>query len=507
VPEAAELEIKARVEEILNRHAAVGLAVGVVRNGSLEFFYGHGAADIASNTPVTEDTVFRVASITKTFTAIAVMQLQEQGRIDLDAPASDYLRAYTLIPAKAAHPPATVRHLLTHTAGLPELVYLWRAFKPVLGETVAYGQRVPTLAEFYRGRLRLVAEPGTRHTYSNHGFATLGQIVEDVSGQPLARYFRDRIFAPLGMADTDLIRSDHVEARLATGYALRADGPRPVSDCDVVTVGGGAIYSTTRDMTRYVAALLGGGANEHGSVLKAETLATMFAPQYQPDPRLLGVGLAFFRHDIGGHLVVEHDGLMPGFSSQMSVAPDDGVGVVAFTNGARSAKAWLGAEVAGILRYVLGVPDPVIRTDVPHHPEIWSDICGWYSFRGSPCDVQKWFIAGAEVFVQRGRLMLRALTPMPALSRGLLLHPDDAKDPYVFRIDLSSFGIGTSRVVFSRSPEAGATAFHLDFAPLSFDKQPATRNPRLWASSGLGLAAAATAVAVRRRRGKQHGGC
>jgi CubicO group peptidase (beta-lactamase class C family) len=74
VPEAAELEIKARVEEILNRHAAVGLAVGVVRNGSLEFFYGHGAADIASNTPVTEDTVFRVASITKTFTAIAVMQ-------------------------------------------------------------------------------------------------------------------------------------------------------------------------------------------------------------------------------------------------------------------------------------------------------------------------------------------------------------------------------------------------------------------------------------------------
>src|SRR5688500_7355704 len=98
-----------------------------------------------------------------------------------------------------------------------------------------------------------------------------------------------------------------------------------------------------------------------------ETLASMFAPQYLPDPRLPGIGLAFFRDDAGGHLVVEHDGLVPGFSSQLSVAPDDGVGVVAFTNGARGAKAWLGAEVVGMLRHVLGVPDEVIRTDVPHH--------------------------------------------------------------------------------------------------------------------------------------------
>jgi CubicO group peptidase (beta-lactamase class C family) len=494
--------MKARVREILNRRPAVGLAVGVVRNGRLEFFSGHGLADIASNTPVTQDTVFRIGSITKTFTAIAVLQLWEQGLVGLDAPANDYLRAYRLIPAKVEHRPATARHLLTHTAGLPELVYPSRAFKPILGETVKFGQHVPTLAEFYRGGLRLVAEPGTRHTYSNHGFATLGQIVEDVSGEPLDRYFREHIFEPLGMEETDLVRSDRVEPRLATGYALRADGPHPVSDWDVVTVGGGSIYSTTRDMARYVAALLGGGTGEHGSVLKPETLASMFAPQYQPDPRLPGVGLAFFRSDAGGHLVVEHDGLVPGFSSQMSVAPDDGVGVVAFTNGARSAKAWLGAEVSGLLRHVLGVPDEVIRTDVPHHPEMWSDICGWYSFCGSFRDVQKWFVAGAEVFVRRSQLMLRALSPIPALNRGLPLHPDDDKDPYVFRIDLSRFGIGTSRVVFSREPGVGTTAVHLGFAPLSFHKQPATKNPRLWATGVLGaVAVAATATAVRRRRG------
>lgn len=363
--------MKARVEEILNRHPAVGLAVGVVRDGSLALFYGHGVAGIASDTPVAENTVFRIGSVTKTFTAIAVMQLWEHGLLDLDAPASDYLRAYKLVPARATHRPATVRHLLTYTAGLPQAVYLSRVFKPTAGEMVEFGQRVPTLAEFYRGELHLVAEPGAMHIYSNHSFATLGQIVEDVSGEPLDRFFTGHIFEPLGMEQTDLLRSEREEGRLATEYALRSHGPRPIRDCDLITAGAGGIYSTTRDMARYVAALLGGGANERGSVLQPETLAAMFAPQYQPDPRLPGVGLAFYRRDVGGHLIVEKDGLVRGFASQVFVAPHDGVGVVAFTNGARAAHAWLGPEVLGILRHVLGVPGDVIRTAVPHHPEIW----------------------------------------------------------------------------------------------------------------------------------------
>jgi CubicO group peptidase (beta-lactamase class C family) len=499
----ADIGLNARVGEILNRHPAVGLAVGVVGNGRLECFHGHGLADIASTTPITQDTVFRIGSVTKTFTAIAVLQLWEQGLVDLDAPANDYLRAYRLIPAKAAHRPATVRQLLTHTAGLPQLVHPSRAYKPILGETVRFGQQLPTLAEFYRGGLRLVAEPGTSCTYSNHGFATLGQLVEDVTGTPLDRYFRDRLFDPLGMADTDLLRSKRVRSRLATGYRVRSDGPHPVDDWDVICVGAGSIYSTTTDMARYVAALLAGGTGEHGSILKPGTLGSMLAPHYQPDPRLPGIGLAFFRDEVGGHLVVEHEGLVPGFSSQLSLAPDDGVGVLAFTNGAKSASAWLGTEVSGLLRYLLGVPDERIRTEIPHHPELWGDLCGWYGFRGSFRDVQRWFVLGAEVSVRRGQLMLRALSPIPAVNRGLALHPDDERDPYVFRIDLSGLGLGTPRVVFSREPGVGTTAVHLEFAPalVSFDKQPATKNPRPWATGALGAVAAATAAtAVRRRR-------
>lgn len=457
---------------ISSRHPAVGLAVGVVRDGCLSDFHGHGFADIASGAPVTEDTVFRIGSITKTFTAIAVLQLCEQGLVDLDSPAGRYLRAYPLIPAKRGHRPPTVRELLTHTAGLPQLVYPARAFQPVLGETVAYGQPVPTLAEFYHGRLRLVAEPGTQHTYSNHGFATLGQIVADVTGQPLRRHFHERIFEPLGMADTDLVRTDRIRARLATGYAVRAGGARPVPDRDLVCAGAGAIYSTASDMARYVAALLAGGSGAHGQILKSETLAGMFTAHYQPDPRLPGVGLGFFRRVLDGHLVAGHDGLVPGFTSQMSLAPDDGIGVVAFTSGAPRAMAWLSTEVAAILGRILGVAEPMIRADVPHHPEIWTDLCGWYSFRGSLRDVQKWLVAGVRILVRRGQLTLWPVTPVPALARGLPLHPDDSDDPYVFRVDLSSLGIGSSRVVFSRSPHGGVTAFHvdLDIAPLSFDK-------------------------------------
>jgi CubicO group peptidase (beta-lactamase class C family) len=509
MPEIDDLKLKASVGEILNRWPAVGMAVGVVRNQSLESFSGHGVADIASNTPITEDTVFRIGSVTKTFTAIAVMQLWEQGLVELDAPANDYLRAYRLIPAKANFRPATVRHLLTHTGGIREVLHPWGLLRMRdLGETVKRGRPVPSLAEYYRGGLRIDAEPGTSFMYTNHGFATLGQLVQDVTGTPLDCYFREHIFEPLGMADTDLLRSERVTSRLATGYELRSDGAKPITDYEVVTVGGGAAYSTPRDMARYVTALLGGGTGEHGAVLKPATLAAMFEPHYQPDARVPGFGLGFFRANLGGHLAVEHDGILPGFDSQIVLAPDDGAGVLAFANGARRGMHWLGPEVGGLLKRLLGVPDEVIRTDVPHHPELWGDLCGWYRFSAHPTDPARFAIgAGAEVVVRRGQLMLRALSPIPALYRGFPLHPDDAQDPYVFRIELPWFGIGTGRVIFSREPGVGTTAVHLDFAPLSFQKEPAGKNPRVWVIGARGaLAVATTATAVRRRRRRPYEG-
>ena len=125
------------VARVLNRWPSAGLAVGVIRGGSLAWFHGQGVAEISSGQSVTADSVFRIGSVTKTFTAIAVMQLWEQGLLDLDAPANEYLHSFRLLPVRAGIGPPTVRHLLTHTAGIG----YWRRFSDLLRPGVGSGVR------------------------------------------------------------------------------------------------------------------------------------------------------------------------------------------------------------------------------------------------------------------------------------------------------------------------------------------------------------------------------
>ncbi len=505
-------EMESLVVEILNRRAAVGLAVGVVRDGRLVFFSGHGRADIASGASITEDTVFRIGSITKTFTAIAVMQLWEEGLIDLDAPANDYLKAYQLLPAEESFLPATLRQLLTHTAGVPDVRHvsdlLHAGLTPSDGRppalSVDFGEELPSLAEYYRGALRVVVEPGSAFAYSNHGYATLGQIVEDVSAIPLERYFRERIFEPLGMADSSLVRTDRVASRLAMGYRLGRRGAVPVPDRDWIGAGAGGTYSTVRDLARFVAALLGGGANEHGRILEPATLATMFDAHYQPDKRLPGMGLGFFRAEVAGHPLVLHDGILPGFNSEVLVAPDDGIGVIGLTNGSSGAFAWLHVELGRLVSHLLAVPEDAGRSQVPHHPEVWTELCGRYVFPPRIADLRQRLMlgGGAEVVVQGGRLLLRLLTPVPALYRGLPLEPDDQTDPYMFRLDLSGFAMPPVRVVFSNVVNGRATNIHTDLGgqPWSLSRVPDERTGVHWLRQAARILAVAGVMAAVRRR-------
>jgi len=514
----AEGLVRARVDEILGRRPAVGLALGVVRGGRLEFFHGHGVADIGSNIPITEETVFRIGSITKLFTAIAVMQLVEHGLVDLDAPVNDYLRAYPLVAADASFRPATLRDLLTHTAGIPDVRQitdlLHSSFTPSGGRppqlSVESGQRLPSLAEYYRDGLRIVVEPGSAFAYSNHGYATLGQVVEDVAGIPLERFFRERIFTPLGMADSNLVRSERIASRVATGYAMGGHGPTAVPDRDWICAGAGGIYSTTRDLARFVAALLGDGANEHGRVLESATVASMFQPHYRPDRRLPGMGLGFFLAEAGSHRLVLHDGILPGFNSELLVAPDDGVGVIGLTNGSSGAFAWLSIELGRLLGDVLGLPEAAPRRDVPHHPEVWAELCGRYVFPPQISDLRQQLMIGfgADVLVRGGRLTVRLLTPVPALYRGLPLVPDDPTDPYVFRLDLSPYGLAPVRVVFGPVVDGRAARVHTDLGgqPWSLIRVPSASARRAWPGAvggALGALAVASAVRFVRRRGGQ----
>ncbi|WP_324198345.1 serine hydrolase domain-containing protein [Nocardia beijingensis] len=471
MPVDEDIRTADRITRLVNRRAVVGAAVAVVRAGRVEFV-GQGLADIDAKRPVTQDTVFRVASITKTFTAIAVMQLWERGLIDLDAPADTYLRSYRLVPDDARFGPVTVRHLLTHTSGIGETAHPRRVLRPDSGESVAPGEPVPALSDYYGRGLRVQAEPGTRWTYTDHGFATLGQIVSDVTGIAFAEYVRDRLFRPLGMFDSDLTASAFTPTRRAVGYTLHARGPKEVTHREMITAPAASAYSTPRDMSRYVTALLNGGGNEHGSVIESATLALMFAPQYQPDPRVPGLGLGFFRGLAGDHPVIEHQGILPGFNSQMWLAPDDGLGLLVFVTGGHHATLWLPAETSALLHELLGVAQPVIRDDVAHHPEIWSEICGYYPLPGALTDVRARAMVGAGVDVRivGGRPVLRVLTPIPALLRGLPLHPEDPEDPLAFRIDMTRWGIGTGRILFSRDPDDGTMRMHFDLHPLTLRK-------------------------------------
>lgn len=507
---AARHEAEAMVREITGRHPAAGLAIGIVRDGRLELFHGHGWADIGSATPVSEDTVFRIASVTKLFTAVAVMQLRERGLLDLDAPANDYLRPYRLVTADPGHRPVTIRHLLTHTSGIPEVIRIADLLHPSWGPfmtrpacfSVRADQPLPSLGEYYRGRLRAVVEPGTAFAYTNHGVATLGQIVEDVGGKPLDRYLREHLFDPLGMDDTDMTRSGRLRARLATGYVLGSRGPVPAPERDWITSAASAGFSTTRDMGRFAAALLGGGANAHGSMLRPETLAVMFAPHFQPDARVPGMGLGFFRSLAGRHLMVGHDGRMPGFNADLLIAPDDGVGVIGLTNGSPGATTWLPIELERLLRRLIGAREDAVRTDLPHHPETWAGLCGRYVLPSRISDLRGrlGFGGGVEVFIGGGRLMARLLVPVPALYRGFPLHPDDPQDPRVFRLDLSPLGMPLVRLAFAGGDGAAAQAIHTDLGMLSFYRTPdATARTRLVIAAG-GLALGGAAITLRRRR-------
>jgi CubicO group peptidase (beta-lactamase class C family) len=489
-----DLDLKAKVAQVLDRWPSAGLAVAVVRDGALAWFHGHGLADIAAKTPITEDTVFRIGSITKIFTAIAVMQLWEQGLVDLDAPANNYLRSFRLVPRKPNMRPATIRHLLTHTAG----VGYWRGLSDLLQPGVGSGVRAgrsgaQPLAEYYRRGLPVEVEPGTKWVYSNHGFAALGQIVENVSGQPLDRYLRDRLSVPRGMEHTDLIRSERVKPYVATGYVLRSRGLKPVADREVPTSGGGGMYSSTPDIARCVAALLRMAADEHGSVLQPDTVATMFRPHFQPDPRVPGMGLAFELGEEGDHRTVGKTGILSGFHSAIALAPEEGIGVIVFGNtGGLDGRGAPEPLAAALLRRLLGLPDEVIRIDIAPRPEIWSDICGWYA--PPPGPVTNLFSralmgAGAEVVVHRGHLMLKPLTPIPGMRRGFRLYPDDPDDPWVFRVHVPDYGMEL-RVVFAGGPRGGAAA-RLLLDMMSFERRPDLLNPRPWVT---GVAAAGVAT-------------
>jgi CubicO group peptidase (beta-lactamase class C family) len=273
----AAAAIDAGLTAAVARGDVPGIVAMAVSPGAVIYQGAFGAADAAAGRPLTVDAIFRIASMTKPVTSIAAMQLVEQHRLALDDPAEKYLPefsdlkifqafdastgAYTVRPATKT---VTVRQLLTHTSGLGYgfTSATVRDFKPKTGERFAVGP--------------LLFEPGAQWIYGT-GIDWAGKIVEKISGQSLDQYFREHIFRPLGMADTDFSVPDDKAARVGPVHRRRADGSFEITGNQLRAPvnGGGGLFSTARDYATFMQMILNGGTRAGVRILSAHSVRVM----------------------------------------------------------------------------------------------------------------------------------------------------------------------------------------------------------------------------------------
>jgi CubicO group peptidase (beta-lactamase class C family) len=303
----------------LDSHQIPGAAVAVVADGRLVLAKGYGYADLAANRPVDPAlTVFDVGSVSKLFTYTAVMQLVEQGRLDLHTDVNDYLTHFQ-VPDTFAQP-VTTAHLLTHTGGFDE----WD-----IGAAVRDATEVLPVCDYLAQRLPpRVRPPGELLVYSNHGTALAGCLVEEISGQPFADYVADHILNPLGMDHSSFGWPPALLANMATGYAQHPAGPRPFAPYYRHYGPAGELKATAVDMSRFMIAHLQNGRYADAQILQPETVQLMHAQQYSHHPRLPGFTYGFFEEQFNGRRALLHGGdTNPTFSSLLVLLPEENVGL------------------------------------------------------------------------------------------------------------------------------------------------------------------------------------
>lgn len=318
-----------RVAEILSEYRTPGAAVGILHQGELtELVYG--VKDIVTGEPVTPDTVFQCGSLTKSWTALAFMQLVDEGKASLDEPVRTYLPQFMVAdPGVSAR--VTPRHLLNHTSGIEESYG-----DPGEGED-AYERMVEAIIDAPQ-----VAPLGFGHGYSAAlGYAVLARIMEVVDGKPWDAIMAGRLFVPMGLGSTNTRREDVDPARVARGHLIRSleEGliPTPVDYLPRAFGPGGGITSVAREVLALAHVHLSGGLAPNGRrVLSAAGVREMMTSRVPiPDPYLLGPewALGLVVSDWHGRTVYGHDGSTIGQNARMRILPEDDLALVLLTNG------------------------------------------------------------------------------------------------------------------------------------------------------------------------------
>jgi D-alanyl-D-alanine carboxypeptidase len=333
------------VELFLFADATPGMSVAVVRGADTLLMKGYGVADVEKGTAVTPETVFPIASVTKSFTAAGIMRLVEDGRLRLDDTVGEVLPDYTG-PGRRA----TIHHLLNHTSGIPSYT---RTASPYWDAVDRDRTNAEMLALFAAEPLEF--EPGSDFRYNNSGYYLLGRIIERVSGNSYGEFVAAALGRPAGLEHTALCYDVAAAADRANGYESRIRGPVPAATVSLrAHEAAGALCSTPRDLVRWVRAL------DQGRAVTATSYARMTAVSASSSLGRRGesfdFGYGLFTQELNGHPVVGHTGGISGFTAVMTHFPQDQLTIAVLANG--PAPVWtVGREIA---KAVLGLE----RTDL-----------------------------------------------------------------------------------------------------------------------------------------------
>ncbi len=367
---------------------APGRAVLLAQNGKVLFEQGYGLADTEQHIPVTPQTQFRIGSITKQFTAAAILKLQEQGKLSISDKLSKFL------PGFPRGDQVTLHHLLTHTSGIHSYTEKPDFLKNVTN-TITTRQLIDSFkddpADF---------EPGKKWAYNNSGFLLLGYIVEKVSGQAYGDFLRTTFFEPLGMKDTGVHRKGLTLQHEALGYEWRAGKFARALDWDMSWAGGaGALYSTVGDLFRWNEGIFA------GKVLAEASLKAAFTPvrteENKTEDSADGYGYGWALATLRGSRQISHGGGLNGFSSSLLRMPAENLTVVALANALPSAPGVQpGAFANQAVEFCLGEmlpPRVVPKIDARISPAALDAVVGRYDYGAAILTVER---HGSRLFAQ-----------------------------------------------------------------------------------------------------------
>lgn len=313
-------KLKAAVRYEVAEKDLPAFSISMVDRDQVVWADGFGFQDAEKKSPATAETVYRVGSISKLFTDIAVVQLAEEGKLDLDAPIQNYLPSFQ--PKNLFGVTQTLRQMMTHRSGLVRESPVGNYFdpdEPSLTETVAS-----------LNQTELVYEPDTKTKYSNAAIAVVGSVLEKQLDVSHPQRVRQSILDPLGMTNSSFVVTRDVAPKLATGWMWTYDDRRFKAPEFLLGTGpAGNLYSNVIDLSKFLSCLFNDGRTVSGQILQPESLAEMISPRKDANGKSVGYGLGFRISDIDGHTKVGHGGAVYGFSTQLGALPQRKLGVAA----------------------------------------------------------------------------------------------------------------------------------------------------------------------------------